>query len=151
MFSLSPVVLTLCFLFFPSSSLPKACSIYTTNCQILKLPDSSWRGWGLSLLLLFLYLLLTESLAIPLFPPLLKSAFATRSESSLGVELDLLRDLLPAKKSLLIQLNATNTWKPFCFSQLTTTCRLREKNNHPTSTAVFQQLYTWVKKSNQHL
>ncbi len=33
----------------------------------------------------------------------------------------------------------------FVFSQLTTTCKLREKNNHPASTAVFQQLYTWVK------
>ncbi len=55
------------------------------------------------------------------------SEFAAGSESSLGVESDLLRGLLPAKKSLLIQLNATNTWKPFCFSQLTTTCRLREK------------------------
>ncbi len=51
------------------------------------------------------------------------------------------------KISLPIQLNATYTWKPFCFSQLTTTCRLREKNNHPASTTVFQQLYTWVKNS----
>jgi hypothetical protein len=32
-----------------------------------------------------------------LFPPLLQSAFAAGSESSLGVESDLLRDLLPAK------------------------------------------------------
>jgi hypothetical protein len=53
--------------------------------------------------------LLTESLAVPLFPPLLKSAFAAGSESSLGVESDLLLDLLPAKKSLPIQLNTTNT------------------------------------------
>jgi hypothetical protein len=37
------------------------------------------------------------------------SEFAAGSESSLGVESDLLRGLLPAKKSLLIQLNATNT------------------------------------------
>ncbi len=81
-----------CFLFFPSSSLPNARSILLPTVRFLSSPGSSWRGWGLSLLLLLLQLLLTESLAVPLFPPLLQSAFAAGSESSLGVESDL-RDL----------------------------------------------------------
>jgi len=43
-----------CFLFFPSSSLPKASSILLPTVRFLSSPGSSWRGWGLSLLLLLL-------------------------------------------------------------------------------------------------
>ncbi len=43
-----------CFLFFPSSSLAKARSILLPTVRFLSSPGSSWRGWGLSLLLLLL-------------------------------------------------------------------------------------------------
>jgi hypothetical protein len=54
LFSLSPVVLTLLLPFLPLFLTSWSPFHITTNCQILKLPDSSWRGWGLSLLLLLL-------------------------------------------------------------------------------------------------